>query len=219
MPDPMRFNRQLSVLSPWAHRRIQEHLGARALLPDDLLYDVQMPTEEVYFPVSGGIALLTLTEDGGSVVAELVGPEGILGAWLSLGLRRSPWRAVALTAVEAEVVPAEVFVSLLRDEPDFRQRMQTYARGLFDATMHSITCSRLHPPSARAAKWLTLLLERSGLSAPAVSLTHLGVLLGAPEEAVAAALQSLLRARMIEDAGGGCIRIVDREALRTAACE
>jgi CRP-like cAMP-binding protein len=218
MADTARFNRQLAILSPWAHGRVEDRLERRSLPAGVLLYEVQGATDEVYFPRSGVIALLTLTEDGDTVAADLVGAEGVVGAWLSLGVRRSPWRAVALIAGEIEVASAELFVSLLRDEPDFAQRMAALSRALFDATTQSIACRRLHAPSARAAKWLARMVDRLQADTMCLPLAELPSLLGMSETAAQQALRPLIEARMIEEAADGCIRVVDREALDRAAC-
>src|SRR6478735_11504384 len=152
MPGAAASRRLLRALSPWGYERIEKQLETRPLVLDAVLYEVQGDTDEVYFPASGIVGLLTLSEHGDLVGATLMNSDSVLGAWLALGLKRSPWRALVLAPGEAQVMPVALFTSLLRDEPDFRQRMLDYCRTLFDLSTESIACSRLHDTPSRAAR-------------------------------------------------------------------
>lgn len=208
-------NRLLDALSPWAYSAIQGQMQRRPLAAGQSLYAVQGTTTEVVFPTSA-IASLALDAGGHATGVAFIGGEGGLGVWLALGLGRSPWEAVVRAGGEALVLPAELFRTLLRDEPDFREHMLAYSRTLFDLSSRAVACSQVHDRRARLARWI---LEADGHASNGLITTMdlLSAMTGESIEAAEHLLAAHVEADTLERPPTG-IRILERPSLLAAAC-
>lgn len=209
-------NQLLAALSPWAYMEVKGAIERRRLDAGTSLYAVQDRTDEVVFPITSVVSLSTLGADGRAVGVTLIGHEGGIGVWLALGLGRSPWEIAVRGAGEAYVLPVDRFRTLLRDEPDFRERMVAYGRSLFDATTEALTCARLHSRASRVARWLLEADDRSsdGLQ-PTVALVE--AMLGEGLSRGAVLLAAVAEAGTVV-VTPSAIHIRDRRALEAAAC-
>src|SRR5262245_66178915 len=66
-----------------------KHLRQVPLLQGLVLQEQEAPVEQVYFPLSGVISLMSVLEGGAMVEMAMVGREGVVGAFAGLG----PWNA------------------------------------------------------------------------------------------------------------------------------
>jgi len=209
----------LSSLSPEVYGRIQPQLSVRTLNIEDVLFDPGSTMDFVYFPISGVASLLTLTEDGESIEAALIGPEGVIGFWLALGIGQVPWMTVVQADGEALVMSVDTFSTLIREEPEFRDRVLSFAGACFALATQSIACNRFHELPLRTARWLLLMHDRMRADEFRVTHQFMSVMLGVHRPAVTVALRTMSEAGIIEQKGRGVIRILARRALEDSACE
>ncbi len=208
-------NRLLGALSPWAYSAIQGHMDARPIDAGQTLYAVRDTTAEVVFPTSAVVSL-ALDAGGHATGVALIGSEGGLGVWLALGLGRSPWEAVVRGDGEALVLPAELFRTLLRDEPDFREHMLAYGRTLFDLSSRAIACTQLHDHRSRLARWL-LEADDHASNGLTTTVALLSAMTGESLEATERLLAAHVETGAIERLPTG-IRILERPSLLAVAC-
>src|SRR4028119_1115570 len=87
-------NRLLSALPNSEYERLLPHLEPVSLTFKQIIYAPNEPIEYVYFPNSGIISLVNLTEDGGTVEAATVGNEGMAGIPILLGADQTIGQAI-----------------------------------------------------------------------------------------------------------------------------
>src|SRR5436305_1707472 len=85
IPEPRR-NRLLAGLPAATYDRLLPELESVALSQGLVLYDPGEPISHVYFPLTALASLLTLSEEGQAVEVAAVGPDGMVGLPLFLGL-------------------------------------------------------------------------------------------------------------------------------------
>src|SRR5215204_7405966 len=87
-------NRLLSVLPPAEFGIIKPHLEARAFEPGTMLARAGDAVRTCFFPNSGMVSLLCVTEQGRSVEAGFAGFEGMIGISVILGKNEMPYDAL-----------------------------------------------------------------------------------------------------------------------------
>src|SRR4028118_273170 len=107
-PNPIK-NRLLSALPNSEYERLLPHLEPVSLTFKQIIYAPNEPIEYVYFPNSGIISLVNLTEDGGTVEAATVGNEGMAGIPVLLGTDRMIGQAMTQIVGDAVRMKADVF--------------------------------------------------------------------------------------------------------------
>lgn len=212
-------NYLLASLPAEIYAKIAPRLELRRLKLSDELSQPNTPIDVVYFPLSGVVSLVALTESGSSIEAMLLGREGVVGFWAVMGVVAPPWMSVVQAEGEALVMAMDTFAGLFESEPVFRQRVLAYYGALLIATSQSVACNRFHDLGTRTARWLLLMHDR--LDSDEFQLTHtfMGLMLGVQRPAVTVALRSLSEAALVKQTGRGRLRILDRAALEEAACE
>jgi CRP-like cAMP-binding protein len=212
-------NAILASLSAETYERVSQQLEVRPLALEQVLYRPGSMIEAVYFPLSGVVSLLTLTEDGESIEAALFGRESVIGFWLALGISQIPWEAVVQGEGEALVMAADAFAALIREDAEFRECVLKAAGASFALATQSIACNRFHELPLRTARWLLLMHDRMQKDEFRITHQFMGIMLGVHRPAVTVALRTMSEAGIIEQTQRGLIRVLDRKALEDSACE
>ena len=92
MPD----NRLLASLPRKSYQDLLPNLAAVTLVFGDVLYESGARIREVYFPGKSVVSLLTIVDGHNALEVGLVGPEGMVGIPLALGIETSPVQALVL---------------------------------------------------------------------------------------------------------------------------
>jgi len=148
----------------------------------------------------------------------LIGPEGMLGVPLALGVGVSSVRAVVQGTGTALRMKSARFLKEFRDSPPLQRVLYRYSYLLNAQVAQTAACNRFHMVPARLARWL--LMTRDRVLSDQFRLTHgfLADMLGVQRSAVTLAAGALQRRKLI-DYSRGNIRILDRKGLRAVACE
>lgn len=117
----MRRNRLLEALPEEERQRICSDLRIIDLAQGTVLSEWLTVTDEILFPASAVVSMVTLMEDGQSVESVLVGDDGVAGAWVACGVDRAPWRVIVQSAGQALVMDAGRFTEHLEANPTFRR--------------------------------------------------------------------------------------------------
>src|ERR1700720_4107721 len=91
-------NRILLSIPDDEYTAIRPHLEYLALERHNSLHEPNETPRFVYFPNTGLLSLVVVTEDGRTVEAGIVGKEGIAGLTSAVGLSRNPLREVVQIA-------------------------------------------------------------------------------------------------------------------------
>lgn len=218
-PEPA-VNQLLTALPPDDYARIASHLSLAPLGARQVLYKRDEPLTQVFFPGRSLCSLVLTMEDGASAEIAVVGPEGVVGVEVALGLRVAPCDATVQVAGEghALVMGADAFRAELARGGAFDIAVQKYARAFMGFVTQSIACNALHSVDARCCRWLLHAQDR--LAASELPLTHdlLSAMLGVRRPTVTLVLSDLTH-RGIISTSRGRVHIIDRAGLEARSCD
>lgn len=195
----------------------------RHLTPVDLplgmrLSDPHQPIEYAYFPLSGMISTDALTSAGESVEVGVIGREGFSGVAGLLGHNQMQHTVqvqgagrglrIKMPILREEFLKGGVLTELVHDFIYLQIVQMT----------QSVLCNRLHTVDARLSRWLLTSADRSESENLMLTQEFLAQMLGSRRSTVTVAAGILQRQGMI-DYRRGKIRIANRAALQTVACE
>lgn len=173
-------------------------------------------TEHVYFVESGFLSVVAGDGHDKGLEVGLIGREGMLGCWLTLGRETAPFRVLAQSTVTARRMTAGAFRRACAEQAELQRAVLAYSQD-FTAMLAETCCASVRlTVEGRVARWLLMAHER--LDGDELSITHdaLSKMLGVRRPGVTVALHVLEGEHMLK-ATRGTIRILDREKLSAAA--
>ncbi|MDP3848691.1 MAG: Crp/Fnr family transcriptional regulator [Pseudomonas sp.] len=176
------------------------------------------PFRHLYFPLTGFISLVALTDGHPPLEMGLIGNEGMLGGMLTLGVNRVPLRAVVQGSGTALRMTASQFRLELRTNPALLRTLNRYLYVLMAQLAQTAACNSFHEVPARLARWLLMSHDRA--HAEHFYLTHqfLAEMLGVQRSAVTIAAGALQQQGLIHYSRGK-ITVLSRGGLENVACE
>ena len=209
-------NRLLAALPPQDYEELRPRLEAIEIRTRDVLVAPHAPIDHVYFPESGIVSTVAVTEEGYRIEIGIVGREGLVGVPLALGVDRTPHESFVQLDGEALRLPANAFVALLDAQPALRLRAVRFAHVFQLQTAQTALANGAYDIPQRLARWLLMCADR--LTGDEFALTHefLAMMLGVRRPGVTAAIHVLEGAGMIR-ARRARITILDRAKLLEAA--
>lgn len=210
-------NEMLACLPEDESRRLMEALEPVELAAGDVLLQAGDVIRHVYFPVGCVVGLLTQVDERRTVIAGLVGREGMLGVPLALGMEAAPVRAVVQVAGAALRLPAARLRAEIACCPRLRSRLHRHVQAELNLARQTVACIASHPFEPRLACWLLMMVDRAGTQRVYLTHQHLAELLNVRRESVTAACCSL-RARGLIRYLRGTITLLDRDGLEGASC-
>lgn len=182
-----------------------------------VLYEPGKPMRDVYFPSACLVSLLTIAEGHLALEVGMVGPEGMLGIPLALGIGVSPMRALVQGEGPALRMGRTRFLAEFRSSAPFHQAVLTYVHALMGQITQTAACNRFHVVEGRLARWL--LMTRDRVASGEFRMTHefLSHMLGVRREGVSEAASGFQDRGLIEYSRGK-IKILDHSGLEAASC-
>lgn len=208
------------LLSALPHADLQRLTPAQSvsLAAGEVLCEVGQLHAYGYFPTTSVITLLCTMENGATAETGLVGNDGMVGVSLFLGGASTPNRAVTLVAGEALRLGASVLCSEFARGGALQRLLLRYTQSLLTQISQTAACNRLHATEKRLCRWLLLCHDLVPSGQFVMTQELIGQMLGARRESVALAAARLEGAGLISYSRGH-IRIINRRALESAACE
>jgi CRP-like cAMP-binding protein len=213
-----RTNRLLRTLDEADFGLLAPHLQVVSLTQGKVLQEQEARVEQVYFPLSGVVSLISVMEGGDVVDTATVGREGAIGAFGGLG----PWNAFSRAVVRlpgaAVVISVAHFQAAVGQSERIRNLILRYKEALLAQVQQTAACNALHPLEARLARWLLQTLDRA--DDPNLPLTQefISQMLAVRRTTVTVVAGKLQQAGLIRYHRGR-IEIIDRPKLEEAACE
>lgn len=188
------------------------------LVPVALSAGSDLPPSFVYFPRSGTISTLGLTEDGSTVEVALTGRAGVAGVFDAIGSRPSPLRLHVQLDGEALRMDARQLRRQLRECGDLLNAMHTHLQATAIQISQTAICNRFHTTEQRLSRWLLVAAAASGESSFPVTQEAISQLVGGPRSAVSRAASQLREAGIIS-CSRGLFAIRNRLHLERTSCE
>lgn len=211
-----RQNRLLASLAEADRRALEAHLRPVSFEAGFTLVDQDERIDQIVFPLTAAVSLLTVLDSGDAHEHVMVGRDGMVGfpALLEDGL--SPFRALVQVPGEALVLPRAELQG--RALAGLRQLAARYSVMLLRLAGQAAACSARHLVEQRVARGLLRLEDLTGRDAIPITHEFLALLLGVQRQTVTLAAGRLQRAGLLQYARGRIV-IVDREGLERASCE
>ena len=212
-------NRLLAALPAREFKRLQPHLERVALEFKQILFEVDVPIQHVFFPEDAVISILGVMPDGSAVEVATAGREGMVGLPVFLGSTSAFAQAFAQVPGHAWRMSA----GALREHSQrsggaLRALLERYTQALFTQVSQGSACNRLHSLEERCARWLLMTRDRVGADAFPLTQQFLSQMLGVRRAGVSEVASTLQDEGLIRYSRG-TLRILDPKGLEASACE
>jgi CRP-like cAMP-binding protein len=210
-------NRLLAALSEADRQAFQPLLEPVELSLRQVLHEVGEPITHVVFVRHGVVSLVNEPNRGEIVEVATIGPEGMVGLAVALGVPAIPTRAFVQVPGDGFRVEAAAFTAFVESRPGFRILLMRYTMALLNQIAQNASCNRLHEVQERCARWLLQTHDRVDGDTFPLTQEFLAQMLGVHRPTVSIAAGMLQRAGLISYSRG-IITILDRAGLRDASC-
>src|SRR4029453_9627742 len=122
-------NRLIAALTPEDFWLLQPHLEPVSLGLRQWVIETQQPIQHVYFPEDSIVSILADTAEG-RIEVGMVGPEGMAGLPVVLGIDHSPYGYMVQSEGEALRIPAQDLRTALRPSLTLHAGFLRYAHAL-----------------------------------------------------------------------------------------
>jgi CRP-like cAMP-binding protein len=208
----------LSRLAPESLDVLSRHLQPIELEVKQMIYQPNSPVRHAYFVDDGMVSVVSIMEDGSSIEVGTIGKEGVVGAFLLLGVKSVPYQYFVQIAGRGRRVDAEKLEEAAEQNDAIREIILKYQSAFQTQTMQSAACNGLHSLTQRCCRWL--LMSQDRVNSGKLELTHefLGLMLGVRRASVTDVLRPVQDRGWIESKRGQ-INILDRAGLESGTCE
>jgi CRP-like cAMP-binding protein len=208
----------LAALPAAEFDRLTAQLEPLSLPQGRVLYEHGQVIDQVYFPDSGMVSLLSTTSEGAIIEVAMVGNEGMLGMPIVWGSATIPYQVTVQIAGTARAVPASLLQAEVNRQGLLHDLLLRYTYILVSQISQSAVCNRFHTIEQRLCRWLLVTHDRTQSNEYPLTQDFLSHMLGSSRQRVNAALRALQKKRLIGYARGQ-IAIVDRRGLESTSCE
>src|SRR5688572_13846286 len=111
---PAAGNLMLAYLPPEEMDRLRPSLQTVDLPQGQVLYDAQMPIDQVYFMDQGMISVVSIMRNGDSIEVGTIGNEGLAGLPSLLGVSAVPYRHIVQVGGKARRTSVETVLAELK---------------------------------------------------------------------------------------------------------
>ena len=211
-------NRLLGALPRKEYQKLLPMLEPVNLTFGEILYESQSQIRHVYFPTDCFVSMLTTVDAGRAAEVGLIGPEGMIGVPMALGVAVSPFRAVVQGEGMAMRMTTADFRRNFATSAALKREVFLFTHLLMIQIAQTAACNRFHVVTQRMARWLLMTHDRVNSNEFRITQEFLAFMLGVRRVGVSVAMCAL-RDRKLIAYRRGTIKILDQGGLVAAACE
>ena len=216
--QPRPANKILTTLPHEEFERLRPKLREVSFEIGETVYLPEQKMEFAYFVNSGIVSWLAAVENGNTVEAGVIGPEGIAGVAIVLGANSTPNQGLAQSDVQVSRIAAKDLIAEFRQNGKLSEMILRFVQSMFTQVAQTAACNRLHTLDQRLARWLLMTHDRIGESKLPLTQEFLSRMLGVRRAGVSVAANSL-RQQGVIDYHRGDIVVVDRSGIERLSCE
>jgi len=210
-------NLWIAALDAADRKRIEPHLLEKPFAQGQMLYDAGEAVDEVWFPMTGVVSLMTVLDEDKMIETAAIGREGLVGVTCGPMNARASSRAIAQLEGVAACCPADVFSDALGKSEAMRTALSRFTEGLFAQVQQTAACNAQHRLDERLARWLLTLHDRAGSDRFDLTQADIAGMLGV-RRATVSEVGSELEDRKLIRRGRGWVEVLDRKSLEGASC-
>ncbi len=210
-------NLWIASLDAADRKRLEPHLSERVFAQGQMLYDAGEAVDEVWFPLSGVVSLMTVLPEDKMVETAAIGREGLVGVTCGPMNARASSRAIAQIEGSAACCPGDVFSEALGKSERMRTALSKFTESLFAQVQQTAACNAQHRLDERLARWLLTLHDRASSDRFDLTQSDIAGMLGVRRATVSEVGAELEGHRLIRR-GRGWVEVLNRPALEEAAC-
>jgi CRP-like cAMP-binding protein len=211
-------NRLLAALPAADFERLSASLTLVSLSLKQTLIEGDEPIGAAYFVETGMVSYLAYLEGGEAIEVGIIGPEGMVGMPLILGVDSAPAGAIVQMQGTALRISPAALRQAFNESKVLRTRLLRYMQALYTQVSQTAACNGHHGLEERLARWLLMAHDRA--EGDQFPMTHefMAMMLGVRRSGVTVTASTLKQAGLISYANGR-MTILDRPALEAVACE
>ena len=175
------------------------------------------PIDHVYFVERGVVSMVNELDTGDIVEVATIGPEGMVGFSVLLGVHSVPTRSLVQIPGDGLRMKTTDLDRALPRTPGLQKLLFRSTMAVINQIAQSTSCNRLHEVQERCARWLLQTHDRVDSDSFPLTQEFLGQMLGVHRPTVSIAAGMLQKAGLIVYSRGRII-IVDRNGLEAASC-
>jgi CRP-like cAMP-binding protein len=210
-------NRILRQLSADELKSVQPWLTRVELRSNTVLHEPGDAIERVYFPLSGMISLLAVTQSGDAIETGIVGADGLVGGDAAINGHAFRRVTVQLDG-DGLTIPKANFIDACRAHPHLRDLVDRYQAILLIQAQQNAACHALHSVRSRLCRWLLQAQDMIGNDTFILTQEFLSHMLGVRRTTVSIDAHALQEAGLIRYRRAQ-ITILKRDGLEDCACE
>src|ERR1700730_15200257 len=210
-------NRLLGALPRKEYQKLLPILEPVNLTFGEILYESQTQIRHVYFPNDCFVSMLTTVDTGRAAEVGLIGPEGMIGVPMALGVAVSPFRAVVQGGGTAMRLKTGEFRRTFIKSAALKREVFLFTHLLMVQIAQTAACNRFHGVIQRMARWLLMTRDRVNSNEFRITQEFLALMLGVRRVGVNLAARALQERKLIAYRRG-TVTILDHGGLVAAAC-
>ena len=171
-----------------------------------------------YFPCSGMVSLLAVTEQGKAIEVGYTGYEGVVGLNAVLGKDEMPYQALVQADSDGFNIDVAVVREVFNRRGVFHDTILRYTYVIIRQIAQTGVCNHFHTIQARLCRWLIVMFERSGNERLTLTQEFVSHMLGVQRTSIGM-IANAMQAEGIIKYSRGRVEILDAERIRNGACE
>lgn len=174
--------------------------------------------DTAYFPTTALVSILCTTASGESLDVAITGADGLVGLPFPWPNAWTPGLAVVQRGGDALRLPLAVVRREFARGGALQQQVLRYTQFLMTQIAQTALCMRLHRLDQQLCRWILMTIDRCGTDRLQVTQQQVALILGVRREGVSVAVGRLEAAGILHW-GRGRLRVLDRAAMESQACE
>lgn len=211
-------NQLLAALPAADYQRLLPDLDFVPLPPKWTVHAAGAPETHAYFIAAGIVSRVSVTDNGSSKEFAVTGNEGVIGVASFLGGKRTPSRALVLSAGYAYRLTADTLMHEFEHDGPLPRLLLRYTQALISQIGQIAACNRHHTLEQRLCRWILSCIDRLPAYEFTITQQEIAHLLGVRREGVTEAVGRLQKSGLIH-CSRGHIAVLDRYRLEVRACE
>lgn len=208
----------LAAMSPADLAAFGKGLTEVSLVRGETLSEPGDTIDDIYFPSSACVSIITVMKNGSAVEAATIGRESAVGLIDAITGQPADMRTFVQVAGSALRLSAAAYRARMLQSNDLLALTLDHVRATALQAEQGVACNVAHDVHGRLARWLLMTQDRTGVASFPLTQEYMAVMTGVQRSTVSMVAAGYKKAGLISYSRGD-VTIVDRTGLERQACE